>query len=241
MAGSMSVLSAAKRWIWCERGTSLGLPGQCGLQDRRDRRHDVDALHVAIADHGILLAGQLDEERHRHDVGQCFPIDALERPPRSEAHAVIAGDDNERLVVEPLGFEPAGDLPDDRVHVLQLQQVLPVRLHDGPQFMSPPARALQAVERRAVRELLTRSQIHVRLVRKKRVEEVKGGLRIGSADALDEPARTLATVRVACANPSPLPVLSLNEVLPVLRQRRQEPPQIRGQRRMQVDDGGIEG
>src|SRR4029453_10169274 len=105
------------------------------------------------------------------------------------------------------------------VHVLQLQQVLPVRLHDGPQFMSPPARALQAVEGRAGRELLTRSQIHVRLVGKKRVEEVKGGLRIGSADALDEPARTLATVRVGCANPSPLPVLSLNEGFPILRRR----------------------
>ena len=95
---------------------------------------------------GILLAGQLDEERHRHDVGECLPIDAFERSAWAEAHAVIAGYDDQRLVVEPFGFQPAGDTPDDRVHVLQLQQVLPVGLDDGPRLATPAAAALQAVE-----------------------------------------------------------------------------------------------
>ena len=202
--------------------------------------YDVDALNVAIAHHRVLLTGQLDEERHRHDVGERLTVDAFERFAWAEADTVVAGYDDQGLVVESFGFQPAGDMSDDRVHVLQLQQVLSVGLDDGPRLANPAAAALQTIEHRILGELLARAQVDIRFVRQQRMQEVERRLRIRSADAFDESARTVTPIRVARADPAHLPVLALDEVLPILGQRRQQRTKVPRQDGVQVDDGRIE-
>ncbi len=53
-------------------------PRERDLQQLRDRRHHVDALHVAVVDAPLALMRRLDQQRHRHDVGQVLPVQALE-------------------------------------------------------------------------------------------------------------------------------------------------------------------
>ena len=92
---------------------------QCGCQ----RGEDVDGLDIGIHGLAVPLARAFEEQWHGRDVDErgLGRLEELEAGP--QARAVVRGDDDQRIVVHPRVAQLRHQRADDRIDVLQLQQM----------------------------------------------------------------------------------------------------------------------
>ena len=184
-----------------DSGSIHGRP-EMHVEPVRERRQDVDRLHVAVVDASAALAGFLDEQRHARDVGHGEPVETPEWVSGPEARAVVGGDHDERAVEQPLRGEPVHQALDEGVRILHLQQVALIGLDDRPLLRYPPVQASQPRQGGVVRELLARAHVDEGLVRQQRMQVVQGRLGIRPADRVDEAQGRLPPVGTLVRGPT---------------------------------------
>ena len=173
-----------------------------------------------MASTASTLTWRLDEQGHRHDVGQRGGIEPLPGESGTEAHAVIRGHYEQGAIVEALRPQLRQEAADDGVHELHLHEMPLVALGDRP-FLGTPSFARDAEQARLRRELLARAQVDVRLVREECVQEVQRWLRVTVVNRVEESGDGRAAIVVARLHPAPLPRVGPRKVLPVVGQRGQ--------------------
>src|SRR4051794_30006487 len=101
-------------------------------EDVRDRRKHVHVPGIAVVDAPALLTGQLDEQWDERDVAEVPPRDVAARAVGEERFALVAGDDQERAVVDAGRSQPVQEDAERLVGVRELQQVALLGLKREP-------------------------------------------------------------------------------------------------------------
>ena len=99
-------------------------PVELRVDEVPERRQQVDRAHVVVVHAAAVLAGRLDEHRHRRDLLEVRPRDeAVVGHPHLERDAVVGRYGNQRTVVEPGLVQPRKQPAELVVHEARLEQV----------------------------------------------------------------------------------------------------------------------
>ena len=233
-------LRRARRTAGREGVRPVGAPGRPDPERGRDRRQDVDRLHVRVRDAALPLAGPLDEQGDGRDVGEVLRGRQPERPPGPHARAVVRRHDEERVVPDPHRAQALEQRTEQGVGVLHLQQVPLVVEGYGPGVVEPaiPCPADDVGEPRmpaAVR------QVDPRLVGQQHVHEVErragvAGRRCNRGDVVGGHG---GPIPLSMGVPAPEHGIVGREAAPGRGHRREPVREAVRQHGMQVDDGQI--
>ena len=141
---------------------------QCGCQ----RGEDVDGLDIGIHGLALPLARAFEEQWHCRDVDERGLGRLEEREAGPQARAVVRGDDDQRIVVHPRIAQLRHQRADNRIDVLQLQQVPLIANRGGP-LVVQPALVAEADVAALQREPLARPEQHPRMMREQHVQEIE--------------------------------------------------------------------
>ncbi len=213
-----------------EQRTPVEAPRRPDVQCVHDRRDDVHGAREPADRPTGALAGQLDEERHEGEVGRVPARDQPARLAGCEARAVVAGEDDQRAVVEARRAQPLEHEAERSVGVPELEQIALVALLDQP-AVAPPPRVLDARNAAHLVGIATPlREVLPRHVRQERMQE-----RQRRPLRRTDPGREGAELAPAGASLLGLFVAAA-EVRPRVGDRRQPTRQFLRQQHVRVDD-----
>ena len=142
--------------------------------------------------------------------------------------AVVRGDDDQRVIVQPRRAQARRQRADHRIDVLQLQQVPLIANRGGPLVLQP-ALVSQSDVAAPKREPLAGPQVDPGMVRQQHVQEVECRFVAGraGADRIDEPGDRVPRVGPR-RKESRGKRVARGKIAPALRHRRQRRGQVAG-------------